>query len=89
MLLLAPFVFKLVDYSKMANCRNTNILQRLSVSQTIGLFGHKSHQKKSKDVGSDILLQFFQKYYFVHELWTLKDSFRTWKGVFFGWKCAK
>ena len=53
--------------SKTANCRFSNIIQRLIVPQIIDQFGRKRCQKKREDVYYKLLWELFQKYFVVHE----------------------
>ena len=50
--------------SKTANCRFSNILQRLTVPQKIGQFGRKRWQKKRKDKISNFCKNFFKNILF-------------------------
>ena len=43
----------------------------------IDQFGRKKCRKKRKDVDYELLGEFFQKYFFVHELWDVKDALST------------
>ena len=45
--------------------------------QIVDQFGRKRCQKKRKDVDYNLLLEFFQKYFVVHEQLAAKDSFST------------
>ena len=45
--------------------------------QIIDQFGRKRCQKKRKDVDFELLYEFFQKYFFIYELWDVKDAFST------------
>ena len=58
--------------SKPAICRYSSILQRLTVPRRIDQFGHKRCQKKRKDVGYELLSEFF---FVSHERWAVKNSF--------------
>ena len=53
--------------SKPAICRCSSILQRLTVPRIIDQFWRKRCQKKRKDMGYNLLQDFFQKYFVVHE----------------------
>ena len=52
-------------------------VQRLTVPLIIDQFGRKRCQKKRKDLSYQLLQEFFQKYFVVHELWAGKNSFST------------
>ena len=43
----------------------------------IDQFRHKRCQKKLKDVEHELLFEFIQKYFVVHELWDVKDALST------------
>ena len=43
----------------------------------IDQFGRKICQKKRKDVEYKIILEFFQKYFFLHEKSAVENSFST------------
>ena len=66
-------------------------VQRLTVPRIIDQFGHKSCQKKRKDVDYQLLQELFQKYSVVHEQLAAKNWFSTtvipWT-VYFGWICS-
>ena len=43
--------------------------------QIFDKFGRKMYQKKGKDVGYELLQEFFQKYFVVHEQSAVENSF--------------
>ena len=65
--------------------------ERIPKSTTFDQFGRKRCQKKRKDVDYNLLLDFFQKYFVVHEQSAVKNTFSTYvcyaPDVFFGWIC--
>ena len=63
--------------SMTAICRFSNILQRLTLTRIIDRFGCKRCQKNRKDMDYKLLLECFQKYFFVHKLVAVKNSFCT------------
>ena len=59
-------------------CRRFRILanvQSLTAPRIIDRFGRKRCQKKRTDVSYQLLKEFVQKYFVVHELWAGKKSF--------------
>ena len=65
--------------SKTAIWPFSNIFQRLTTPRMIDQFGRKSSRKKGKHVRYQLLCQYFQKYFVVHERerWAVKDSSST------------
>ena len=63
--------------SKTANCRFSNILQRLTVPRIIDQFWRERCQKKRKDVDYKLLQEFIQKYFVEHEQSAVENSFST------------
>ena len=60
-----------------AICRSSNIIQRVTVPRIIDRYGRKRCQKKRKDVNYELLEEFFQKYFGVHEQAAVKNSLST------------
>jgi len=63
--------------SKTANCRFSNIFQRLTVPRIIDQFGRKRCQKKRKDVNYKLLYEFFQRCFVLHEHSATENLFST------------
>ena len=72
-------------------------VQRLTVPRLIDQFGRKRCQKKRKDVDYQLIKEFFQKYFVVHEWLMVKNSFSTYNvlhtyvmtwTVYFDWICS-
>ena len=53
----------------------SNIFQRLTLPQKIYQFGRKRCQKRRRDVSYQLLWEFFQKYFVLHEREAVKDLF--------------
>ena len=67
-------------------CRRFRILanvQSLTAPRIISRFGRKMCQKKPKEVSYQLLWEFAQKYFVVHELWAGKNSFSTYISVLY------
>ena len=57
--------------------RNSSECFRFTVPRIIDQFGHKRCQKKRKDVGYKLILEYFQKCFTVHEQLAVKNSLST------------
>ena len=68
---LQAVIDKPLQYFKFVHAifRCSSILQRLTLPRMIDQFGRKMCQMKRKDVSYQLLLEFFQKYFVVHERW--------------------
>ena len=73
---------------KTANCRFSNILQRLTVPRIIDQFGCKRCKKKRTDVNYKLLWELFQKCFVLHGQSAVKNNtYVIRRTVYFGWIC--